>query len=516
MLYGSRTALDGLDWEIFPGQHWAVLGRNGAGKSSLLRLLRGEVRPSRLPSGAGEHIPAITWNFTGEEDTSPLAVRPVSSILSPELQRHYVRQGWRLRGEEVILSGFSDAYMPYSPPSPEEREMARDMASRLGAAPLLDVLAPDLSQGQLRLLLLARALVKKPRLLLLDEPCDGLDHSSRKHMFALLEECSTASTTIICALHRDEDAPSCLTHALELESGRIVRSFRLEPDTGRRPYLSQARENSAPAAKTPPPPPAGRPIFRLRRGDVYIKRKLVLRGIDWEVRAGEQWLLSGANGSGKTTLLRVILGEEHVALGGSLTWFGPGLSATKRLTLEERRNYTGHVSDRLRNDYRYDLTGLELVLSGLHNSIGLYRASTEEELKKADFWLKLLELEELADERLEKMSEGLSRRFLLARALAPRPRLLILDEPCSGLDADSRESFLSSLPKVMDQGCQLIFVSHSPGDLAEIAPLLTHELALENGRVIYRGGIRTREPAKAASSIFTTKEKSHADRKIAG
>lgn len=486
LVYGSQTVLDHLHWRLMPGEHWAVIGHNGAGKTSLLRLLRGEIRPYFQEV---DTPPALTWGFEGTPDSSPLSVRPVSSILSSELQRHYVRQGWQLSGEDIVLSGFGDGYMLYDRPSQKERDAVYALASRLGATHLLDMLAPYMSQGQLRLVLLARALIKKPRLLLLDEPCDGLDAQSQKNMFSILEEiCS--ETSIVCAIHKGEDIPASLTHVMELKAGKIIKSGPLERDKLFAATATEERDYPpipAAAAELDNPPcpatPTGKQVFRLKNADVYLKRKKILHGLNWEVKTGEQWLLSGPNGSGKTTLLRVLLGEEHVALGGALNWFAKDTP----VTLEERQRYTGYVSDWLRNSYGYNLTGRELVLSGLMGSIGFYRSPTPEEEKEADYWLERLNLAVLAEKRLEAMSEGISRRFLLARALAPRPKLLILDEPCSGLDGSARAEFMRQVPLALEHGSQVIFVSHSRADLAGINQLLTHELRLKDGRIDYCG-----------------------------
>lgn len=483
MRFGGKAALDGIDFQALPGEHWAVTGHNGAGKSTLLRLLRGELRPFLDPERPAHLPPPVSWSFEGQADPSPLAVRPYASILSSELQRHYVRQGWLLTGEEVILSGLGDGFILYSPPTDGEREAVYELAKKLGADHLLAARAPNLSQGQLRLLLLARALIKKPRLLLLDEPTDGLDKVTRQTLFDAVDEAAAEGAGVICAIHRGEDLPGCVNRLLELENGRIVRREALVDRAAQLPR-HPVRDLDLPPVRRKPPE-QNLPVFTLTGADVYLERKKILHGINWRVNPGEQWILSGPNGSGKSTLLRVIMGEEHVALGGSLEWFG----GTQKPTLEERQRFTGAVSDWLRNRYLYDLTGEELIVSGLRGSIGLYRGSTPEEKKEADFWLEQLGLADMRNTRLEQMSEGTARRFLLARALAPRPSLLILDEPCSGLDASSRAQILSAIPTAMQAGVQVLFVSHSPADLAAVEHLFTHELHLEGGRIIRSGPI---------------------------
>lgn len=479
LIYGRQKVLDSISWRLMPGEHWAVIGHNGAGKSSFLKMLRGEIRPHLH----GAEAPAITWAFEGEPDSSPLAVRPLSSMLSAELQRHYMRAAWQISGEEVILSGFGDGYMLYDRPSDAERAAAHAIASRLGAAQLLQVQAPDMSQGQLRLILLARALVKKPRLLLLDEPCDGLDAAGQKIMLDLLEEIC-GETSIICAIHKGEDIPACLTHVLELKRGRISASG---PLNRKKIFTKQNFPASLPTPAEPGAKAQQGTVFKLEKADVYLKRKKILHGLNWQVKSGENWLVSGPNGSGKSTLLRLLLGEEHVALGGSLHWFLNGAETEGPVTLEERRRYTGYVSDYLHSSYGYDLSGRDIVLSGLMGSIGFYRAPTPQEEQETDYWLDLLGLRPLAHKKLEAMSEGVARRFLLARALAPRPKLLILDEACSGLDGEGRWEFMQQIPLALEQGSQLIFVSHSQSDLAQIKPLLTHELRLKEGRIEYCG-----------------------------
>jgi len=213
--------------------------------------------------------------------------------------------------------------------------------------------------------------------------------------------------------------------------------------------------------------------------DVFIERQQVLYGIDWSVRKGERWVVSGRNGSGKSTLLRLLYGDEFAAYGGSVLWCGK-----VRPGLDELRRSVGYVSDRLQDVYDHDLCAEEIVISGFRGHTGLYGEPLPEERALARTWLTRLGLGQMAALPFFSLSNGAMRRVLLAGALAPRPPLLLLDEPCSGLDASSRTLFLRSLEEPAMHGMTLIYVSHHEQDLG---PLFTHELRLEAGRVVFSG-----------------------------
>ncbi|MDR2605223.1 MAG: ATP-binding cassette domain-containing protein, partial [Desulfovibrio sp.] len=193
---------------------------------------------------------------------------------------------------------------------------------------------------------------------------------------------------------------------------------------------------------------------------------------------GEQWLLSGPNGSGKSTLLRLLYGDEQAALGSSVSWWGG-----KRPGLEELRRNVGYVSDQFQDLYAYDLNAEETVISGLRGSIGLYGEICGDERERARFRLERMGVLHAADATLYSLSTGNARRVMLARALAASPPVLLLDEPCSGLDPEGRTLFFDNLRELAQRGVTLICVSHH----ADRAELFTHELRLEKGRVLFAG-----------------------------
>ena len=503
--FGDIPVLRDVNLRIERGRHLALLGPNGAGKSSLLRLLQGDLRPSSLPAhempgaATGTALPVsgpgkIYWAFEGKEESSALAARQYARLLSSEQQANYVRRGWNISGEEILLSGLDNAPMVYGEVSAALYAAAAELAEAAGASHLLAVEAPAMSQGQLRLMLILRALMGRPQLLLLDEPFDGLDRDARNAVSRCLELAAQKGATLLVTAHRKRDIPAFISRALLLENGALSDCdpaiYPLRP--------AMEKEACAVAARLPNTGPATdalvradnpflraldkkiRPLLLLRDVDVFIDRQTVLSGICWRVEPGDRWGISGPNGSGKSTLMRLVYGEEFVAWGGRLEWCG-GL----RLSQEELRTGVGFVSDRVQHRYEYDISAEEVVVSGMRGSIGLYEEPEEWELGVAQYWLDLLEVGRFAKKNLHSLSGGTARKVLLARALAGSPPVLLLDEPCTGLDSRSRSLFLNALELLAGQGVTLIYASHHEEDRAAF---FDKELRLEQGRIVSASG----------------------------
>lgn len=515
--YGGRPpVLRGLCLEIFAGGHLAVTGPNGCGKSTLLRLLQGELRPVQLPGGASSG--SVAWFFAGYEERSPLAAREHARLVSPRQQRLWVKSRPGLDGESVLLSGLDNAAMLYGRATDSQRELARELVLNLDrhmalalsgdparkaalkqdrdstgdpgasarAAPLLKLKVGAMSRGQLRLALILRALMGRPCLLLLDEPFDGLDKATRAAVFKVLELAAGQGATLVLSAHREEDIPAFITGRLRLEKGEIAPGASLKTDAATRFTATVQAPPPVPADKTPAPTPVqamprapadqSPPLLELHQVDVFIEGRKTLHDINWMVRAKERWLISGPNGAGKSTLLRLIHGDEFAAFGGQYLWRGgprPGLA--------ELRAEVGLISDRLQDGYAYDLNALEMVISGLRGSIGLYTEADKNEEDLARTWLERFAVGHLAASPFFDLSSGNARRVLLARALAAAPQTLLLDEPCSGLDAEGRDLFFKALRGLIAKGVTLLYVSHRAQDLRS---LFTHQLRLEKGRII--------------------------------
>lgn len=469
----QRMVLHHIDWRIERGRHCALLGANGSGKSTLLRLLRGELWP------ASGHI---WWHTAEGREQSPLAGRAMTAIVSPAQQENYQRQAWDLTGLDLLLTGFEDTPLIYSDGGNQalaRREAAVRMAARLEAEGLLDRDTPTLSQGQLRLLLLGRALLRSPALLLLDECTDGLDARYREIFFDVLEEYAPRCTIVMTA-HRPGQIPGWCVERRYVSEGRLYATQPEQADGGG--YMPELQKTASGICETETLPP----LLDLENVTVFIDRQKVLRDITWSVHQGEHWRISGANGSGKSTLLRLLAGDEFTAAGGTLERWLPHQGGAVD-TLAEVRKGIRLVSDLSQALYGYSLTAHEMVCTGFDNSIGVYRkfspAEKDEALRRMQEMFpeeSAEDVETLGRQSIRHLSTGQLRRLFLARALVGKPDILLLDEPCSGLDAPSRAHYLNLLDQLAARGLHMIFVSHHGED----APLcINREAQMEDGRL---------------------------------
>ena len=475
-----RFVLHHINWQIERGRHCALLGANGSGKSTLLRLLRGELWP------AHGHI---WWHTPQGREESPLAGRSMTALVSPAQQENYQRQAWDLTGLDILLTGFEDTPLVYSDGGSQaqaRKEAAMHMATRLEADGLLDRDMPTLSQGQLRLLLLGRALLRAPSLLLLDECADGLDARHRQIFFDVLEEYALGSTVIMAA-HRPSQIPGWCAERRYISRGRLHTAppGQAEGHPGAAEHTAETTVEQAFQGDTDKNGPVP-PLLDLENVTVFIDRQEVLRHIDWSMRQGEHWRISGANGSGKSTLLRLLAGDEFAAADGRLERWLPRQGGAVH-TLAEVHKGIRLISDLSQALYGYSLTAHDMVCTGFDNSIGVYRKFSAAEKAEA-----LRRMEEMFPEEspqsvaalgklsIRKLSTGQLRRLFLARALVGEPDILLLDEPCSGLDAASRARYLALLDVLAARGMHMVFVSHHGED----APLcINREAHMEDGQL---------------------------------
>jgi molybdate transport system ATP-binding protein len=377
---------------------------------------------------------------------------------------------------------------------------------RAGIARLAQRRFLTLSYGERRLVLLARALAWRAPLLLLDEVATGLDEGNRKRLYRLLGARAMRGSTWICSAHRAEDIPPGATHLLWLAAGRVqyagpLRERRLrgalaaaQEATSHKPAAAQSVRLRKTAvaqgvssrkllvAKRRTPEPA-RAVLTLEHASVYADATRLLRDITLTIRRGECWVVHGGNGAGKSTLLRTLYGDHAVASDGRIVRAGQGPG----IPLDDFRARTGLIAPHLQTDYPRHSSVLDTVVSGLHASIGLNFHATPAEKRRALAALAALRMKEFAARPLGEMSYGQVRRVLFARAAVLRPRLLLLDEPFTGLNAPVRADLQAWLDARIAAGVTVVMATHYRSEWPRHA---THELQLSRGAVAHAGKVR--------------------------
>lgn len=497
---GQRIVLSDINWRVREGEHWAVLGPNGSGKSTLLRAVLGDVAVVR---GGFRAHPALTGPASAEPWNPPIG------WVSYELHRHLIareesleaarwfsanpdgagRAGELLR-ELAPASGGSEG----GGQDPAQEAWVRELVGWFELEPLLPRPFRGLSTGEFRRLLVARALVRRPRLLALDEPFDGLDAATRSLLSGALGRLAGSGVQLLLVSHRVEELLPQITHVLGLRGGRVLwrgpRRRTLTPRNLRRlygaagPRAEPGAGGAGPPAVLPAaaPPPAAQAEVLVQMRDVRVRYgdKTVLEGLTWTMRRGERWCIRGPNGSGKSTLLALICGDHPQAYANDIRLFGEARGSGESIWDLKRR--IGLLSTELQIAYRRQASSLEVVVSGFHDSIGMYERSSPAEESSARELLRRLGLESLAERDFDSLSGGQQRLLLLARAMVKGPELLVLDEPCQGLDPANRARILALIDRIAagaGAGADLIYVSHHRDELPRC---LTHLLELPEGR----------------------------------
>ena len=474
LVLDGRPVLRGIHWSIRPSQRWVLIGPNGAGKTQLLKLLAGDVWPT--PSRGSRRL----YRFRNQTYLDPHGVKEEIAYLGAERQDRYEHYAWNFRVESVVGTGLYRTDIPLDPLSAHDRQRIAELLRRLKIQALARRRFLELSYGERRLVLLARALAWKPKLLLLDELFNGLDSVNRVRVQNCLRSLSRSSLPWVLSTHRAEDVPPQATHVCVLNAGRIVAQRRQNRRRRRRATASEARPISkAPNASSEP----AEALIVLRGVSVWREGVAVLRNLSLSIRRGECWIVHGANGSGKSSFLQLLYGDLGAAHGGTVTRAG----IQRGVPLEQFKRRVGLVAPELQALHPRYLRVEEVVASGRHASVGLndtLRASAQPWIRHA---LRMVGVSGLIGQTLRTLSYGQLRRVLFARALAHEPDMLLLDEPYAGVDAMTRNRLRALVAHQIESGVTVVMVTHHRNEWPADA---THELQLERSRVLYCGPVR--------------------------
>jgi molybdate transport system ATP-binding protein len=469
--------LSDTSWEIKKDQNWAILGPNGSGKSSLVRALIG-------------HVPVVKGKVI--RNFPKTAQRPIGYV-SLELHQRLIAKEEEL-DEARFFSGRMDTFAKARQTilsadyhgDVETPDFDR-IVKNLGIGHLLDRGIRFLSTGEMQKVLIARALMKSPKLLILDEPFEGLDDRSKERLGDTITGLMDEGMQLILVTHRFEEILRPITHVLCLKDCKVFlqgsRDEVLRPKNLDRLYdrkgpvdISLPRHEDGEEA----PQEGKQAVFvDMKNTTVKYGETPVLEDLNWAMKRGENWAVVGPNGAGKTTLLSLIIGDNPQAYANEIYLFGKRKGSGESIWDIKKR--IGIVSSQLQIHYRKRMKAIDVVLSGFFDSIGLYRKCSAEQLAAAEQWIKLLGIA-YGSEWYDQLSYGQRRMVLLARSMVKSPTLLILDEPCQGLDRSNRGLILDLIDHIgMRTKTQVLYATPHQD---EIPSCITHVLNLEKPKQV--------------------------------
>ena len=333
----------------------------------------------------------------------------------------------------------------------------------------------SMSSGEQKKVFLQYLLAQKFDFIILDNPFDNLDIATRENLKTRFCEASE-KTIFIQLVHRERDLLPFIEHIITVDN---KHNFILQPDKQaflRAYHLSQ--ENHF-VGKIPPPlrlyENVQHELIKFQNVQVCYNEKTILQDITWTIRKGEFWHLRGPNGSGKTTILSMITGDNPKGYGQNLTLFGIKKGSGESVwTIKEN---IGYVTPSMTDLFSTRHTLEQMLISGFHDSIGLYVYPTDSQADTAHSWLKLIEMEDLSNKLFYLLSAGQQRMALVIRAMIKHPPLLILDEPIAGLDDYYSSLVVSLINKIADESnTSILYVSHQeekglfPKQIFELIP----------------------------------------------
>jgi len=476
---GDNLVFENTSWTWRRDEQWAILGPNGSGKSLFADCLRGKV-----PLVRGD----LRYHFRGPAGLSAEeAIGQVNfDARRREVHGAVVQSRWNSIEEEGALQVCEHLSYervlelnPFEVRGNDARARAAFARRLRRAERLLEIrelwnrTLLSLSNGERQRVELARVLCRPLRLLILDEPLAGLDRAARQRFSSVLQRLMASSLRVLFICSRAEDVPEPVTHVFEVRDCEVVRAGPRLPKE-RHPHL----EVSAGLRRARPRRPLrhGRVLVALRDVTVRYGDAVILDRLTWTIYAGESWALLGPNGSGKSTILSLILGDHPQAYGNDVVVFGHPRGSGESIWQIKRR--IGWVSPELQTHFSQEATCFEVVASGFLDTNGLFEEPTPRQRRAALEWLERFGLLPSAETPLFALSAGLQRMALLARALVKGPSLLLLDEPCQGLDNEHCSSFVRMMNALMrERAATVVYVTHRE---EEIPSAITRVLRLGN------------------------------------
>jgi molybdate transport system ATP-binding protein len=442
---------------IKAGDSWAFIGSNGSGKSALASLFSGRL--------SADDSPNYSDKIKGLKDLT-------IAVVSFEEQQRLIDQEHERDESDLTNEVFEgtpviDLFLEIS----QDKKSIEKWTKAFNVQGLLKTGFRKLSTGESRKIILIRALLQTADLLVFDEPFDGLDAQSQSNLKDTLEQLHANGQSLILILNRLDEVPNWVSHMGFLHNCQLIaqgsKHLVLQDETVKAFLTFNAEtlqlpdcDPCAPKLKLDPQ----QPLVKLNNGKVAYCEKLIFKDLNWTIKQGEHWSVLGPNGCGKSTLLNLISGDHPQCYANDLTVFG--IKRGSGESIWDIKQHIGIISAALQWQYKTGTNVISTVISGLFDSIGLYTQVEDHQKELALNWLKQVNLEHQANTPLHQLSYGEQRLVLICRAMIKQPALLILDEPCQGLDDPNRQLVLGFINMLAQQkATTLLYVTHHKSDL---------------------------------------------------
>ena len=443
---------------ICEGEPIAILGGNGVGKSILIDILTGKIALSSRP-------PLYDFGTSASQRVCDnIKVVTFCDVYGDASSGYYYQQRWN-RGVEAEVEEPKVKDLLEKNCSQSD-EFTQSLYKDLGIQDFMEKNLCMLSSGEYRRFQLVKSLLERPQVLILDNPFIGLDQPARAQIISFLQKINECcKTLLILVTPQKKDIPDFVRKVI------CIDRMSVKGDLGKDGCNSVSKDPNSSVGEDElkrkilergyiPTSSLSKEIVCCKDINIKYGNRTILKDFNWTVLQGEKWALCGMNGSGKSTLLSLVYADNPQAYACNISLFG-----NKRGTGEsiwEIKKHIGYVSPEMFRSYRKNIRTIEIVASGLHDTIGLYRKMTEDDAEKCLWWMVLFGIDQLAQRPFLTLSSGEQRLVLLVRAFVKDPELLILDEPFHGLDERNIEKSRVIIDGFCSQeGKTLIMVSHN-------------------------------------------------------
>ena len=460
----NQPLLSCFDWEISAGECWMLGGLSGSGKTTLAKIISGEIK-----NFEGEV--EVCFNENSELPKKVLYVSNWFQFSNLEGDRNFYYQQ---RYNQLAKNDTATVFAELNHFGKEENldfEILEYFLEPFGFENFKNQQLIELSSGEHKKLQLLKALWLKPQVLIIDQPYTGLDVRSRQFLNQAFDDLIQENVTLIL-INNDDEYPESVQYFVEIENGKLV-------------HRNSPKDFSKGEERTPKPLPfflqnnqksEKESLIKLENINISYGEKQVLKNIDWEVNSGEQWLLQGHNGSGKSTLLSLLNGDHPQAYANEIYLFGQKRGSGE--SIWDIKEKIGMISPELHWYFDMNANVGQTIASGFFDSMSLYQKLSFDQQKQLEQILYFFDLKDDKNKKLSTLPLGKQRLALLARTLIKKPKLLILDEPCQGMDNEQTQYFNQVIDDLANQGQSLIYVGHFESQLPK---KLSHKLVLENG-----------------------------------